>query len=38
MTGIRSNWAEDTLRAFESSLHAFEVQRNDIVAQIDAER
>ena len=36
--GQPTNWAEDTLRAFELSLRAFEAQRNDIVAQIDAER
>jgi hypothetical protein len=36
--GQPTDWAEDTLRAFESNLRAFEAHRNEIVVQIDAER
>jgi hypothetical protein len=36
--GQPTDWAQNTLRAFESNLRAFEAHRNEIVAQIDAER
>ena len=36
--GQPTDWAQNTLRAFESNLRAFEAQRNEIVAQIDAEQ
>lgn len=36
--GQPADWAEDTLRAFESNLRAFEAHRNEIVVQIDADR